>query len=61
MNQIIQFLDGKKTYISGITGMVIGVAFLMQWITPEQFNALALVIGSFGLIGVRDAMRKFEK
>jgi hypothetical protein len=61
MNQIIQFLDGKKTYISGVTGMMIGVAFLMQWITPEQFNALAMVAASFGLIGVRDAMRKFEK
>ena len=54
-------LSGKKTYISAFCGIGIGLAYLFDYITLEQFQALIAVAGSFGLIGVRDAMRKFEK
>ncbi len=61
MQNFIKLLDGKKTYISALLGVGIGLAYLFDYITLEQFQALIAVAGSFGLIGVRDAMRKFER
>jgi hypothetical protein len=61
MQNLLNFIDGKKTYLSAALGIGIGIAYLLGYITAEQFQALMTVAGAFGLIGIRDAMRKFEK
>ena len=60
MKKIITFLDGKKTFLASLVGTLIGLAYLFDYLTTDQFNALVVVAGSFGLVGVRDAMNKIQ-
>ncbi len=61
MEKIMDFLDGKKTYI--VSGLVaaLTLAQVFEWVTPEQFEAILGILAAFGLYAVRDAVRKVQK
>ena len=61
MQKAKEFFNGKKTFIASFVGAAIGIAYIFELISADQFAALMAIAGSFGLVGMRDAMRKFEK
>lgn len=60
MKKLLEILDGRKTFLASLVGTLIGLAYLFDYLTTDQFNALVVVAGSFGLVGVRDAMNKIQ-
>lgn len=61
MDKILRFLDGKKTYITGGIVAAVTLAKVFEWVTPEQFEAILGLLAAFGLVSVRDAIRKASK
>jgi len=57
MGKVLEFLNGKKTYITafGIAAAVIVQAFGV--VIPEE---VWWVLGAFGLVGIRSALQKIE-
>lgn len=60
MKKILELLDGRKTFLSSFFGATIGLAYLFDYLTTDQFNALITIAGAFGLVGLRDAMNKIS-
>jgi len=61
MKRLIDYLSGKKTYITA--GIVAAIAFAkaMDWVTPEQLEVILIALGALGLGVVRSAIKKAEK
>lgn len=53
---LVSLIDGKKTYISAIGGIVYGLLIALK-VTPSESSVWA-IIGSAGVIGVRSAASK---
>ena len=54
----LQFLQGKKSYISAVALFIIGGLFFVGVLTQEQANALALMVGGVGVASLRSALNK---
>lgn len=61
MQNFIAWLDGKKTFISSGIAAAIGLSYIFDLITTEQFKSLLTLAGAFGLVGIRSALKKLEK
>jgi len=57
MGKILEFLDGKKTYIVAILTGIAGVLTAFGIVIPELVWA---ILGALGLGAVRDAIKKNE-
>jgi hypothetical protein len=55
MQQILDYLSGKKTYIIAITAAALAFANAMGWAIPEYVWAL---LGALGLGTLRAAVQK---
>lgn len=56
---IIQFLQGKKTYLMAFCVAVVAVSQYLHWITPEMAQMLyGLFGGAGGLAALRAAIAK---
>ena len=61
---MLEWLDGKKTYIVAFCGVVFGILTIAGVVTGEQLTEWANVIGgaiiivSAALVTIRDAIKK---
>ena len=58
MQKILEWLDGKKTYIVAVLVGLGAVATSLGWSIPDW---VWLLLGAIGLGAVRDAVKKLEK
>lgn len=61
MQKLLDYLEGKKTYI--VAGLV-GTATILEAfeiITQEQFQAMLGLLAAFGLYTVRSSISKIEE
>jgi hypothetical protein len=58
MKDIIDFLDGKKTYLTAIVTAVIGAAQALGYEIPQWIYA---ILGAFGLGTLRAAVTRTKK
>lgn len=59
--EIIKFMNGKKTVIFALIGAVIKIADIYGMLDARAFEVLMTVDAFLLAYGVRDAMRKIEK
>jgi hypothetical protein len=61
MQKVLEFLEGKKTYI--VAGLVAVATVLQAFkvITTEQFEAVVGLLAAFGLYSVRSSISKIEE
>jgi hypothetical protein len=57
MNKIMEFIDGKKTYI---VATLVGVAAVLQYLQIDIPTYVWTVLGALGLGAVRSALKKEE-
>lgn len=55
---MISFLEGKKTYIIGVLGLMTVAAYLFGLINADIANTLLTIFGFGGLISLRGAIAK---
>ena len=55
---MMQFLDGKKTYILGTVGILTVAGYLFGWIDGNVANTILSLCGFGGLITLRSAISK---
>ena len=58
MEKIINFLEGRKTFITAGVGALIVFARLANFINDEQFQILASLAGFTGLATLRLGMKQ---
>lgn len=60
MKKLLEYLEGKKTYI--VSGLIAVATVLqaLEVITAAQFEAVVGLLAAFGLYSVREAIRKLE-
>lgn len=58
---MLNFLQGKKTYIVGTAGLVVVGLYLAGILSPDMANVLLTVFGFGGLITLRSAVSKIEQ
>ena len=63
MNAIMQWLDGKRTYITIILAAIFNIGVAAGWWTPENdlVNAINMIFASFGIGFLRKGVSKAEK
>ena len=63
MNAIMQWLDGKRTYITIILAAIFNIGVAAGWWTPENdlVNAINMIFASFGIGFLRKGVSKSEK
>ena len=61
MKKLVDYLNGKKTYI--VAGIVAAIVFaqVVGWVNPDQVEIIYGVLAAIGLYAVRDAIKKLEK
>ena len=61
MKKLVDYLNGKKTYI--VAGIVAAIVFaqVVGWVNPDQVEIIYGVLAAVGLYAVRDAIKKLEK
>lgn len=55
---MLEFLQGKKTYIVAI---LVGIVGILQWVGVEIPEAVWTILSAFGLGAVRSALKKIEE
>lgn len=60
MEKILNYLDGKKTYISAFIIFCAGGALALGWISQEAFEKVSAFAGSLAIVSLRVAMKKLE-
>lgn len=60
LKELLEAVDGKKTYL--IAGVCAALTFarVMGWITASELETLIGLFGALGLVTLRDAIRKLE-
>ena len=58
---IINWLDGKKTYIVALCIGLVAVANYLHWMTPETVAVLYGLLGAGGLTATRASITKSSK
>ena len=58
LNKIIQFLDGKKTYIQGVLGLCVLVGYYFGVVDAKSAGVLLTLFGLGGMISLRAAVSK---
>lgn len=61
LKKIINFLDGKKTYVGGAVVFIAGGLHALKVIDQPTFEALVAVGGAIAAFGVRHAIAKLGK
>ena len=59
MKKIIEFLDGKKTFIGGGIIFIAGGLKALKAINQEVFEVLIAIGGAIATYGLRSALKKF--
>jgi hypothetical protein len=54
-------LNGWKSYLGMVVLGLLGIAKLQAWITPEQFEMWAYILGSWTGIGIAHKLDKNSK
>jgi hypothetical protein len=57
----MEFLSGKRTYISGVLIVIISICYALGLIDEETFLKLIGVLIGVGTITMRKAIEKLEK
>lgn len=60
MKKIIDFLDGKKTYLGTAIVFVAGGLLALKVIDQRTFEILVTIGGSIGAFGLRQAISKLK-
>lgn len=58
MKAVLEFLDGKKTYIVGALVVIVSGLYAQGYITKEQYDAALGFLGGLGAITLRSALKK---
>lgn len=57
---MIEWLDGKKTYIGGFIVFMAGGLLAIKVIDQQTFEWLATIGGAITAVGIRSALKKLE-
>lgn len=58
MKNLINVLEGRKTYIIAFVLAVLNVAVAMGWVSPEHLTQINVVLGALGLTALRAGVSK---
>ena len=58
--KLINFLQGKKTYIVAFVLAVLNFAVAVNWITVDQLNQINAILVGLGLVALRAGVNKVE-
>ena len=61
MAKVIDWLKGKKTYISGTLMVVLSGLMAQGYLTPDQYAAILAFLAGIGLITLRAGVAKQQK
>jgi hypothetical protein len=56
MKDLLNFLDGKKTYIVAVVIAVLNLAVACGWISSAHLEQINLILVAFGLSALRRAV-----
>lgn len=57
---MLQWLNGKKTYLGLIASGILGIAWSQGWIDEKTAEMLAVIIGSWTGVAIKHAWDKSE-
>lgn len=57
---MINFLDGKKTYLLAILVAVLNLAVASGWISPAHIDQINMVLGALGVAALRAGVAKTQ-
>ena len=60
MGNLLDKVNGYKTYITAILAMVANVGLQLHWFTPEHVALVNAILLPLGLAFLRDAVAKVE-
>ena len=60
MSKILEFLDGKKSYIGAAIVFIAGGLWALKIIDDKTFQVLVTIGGSVSVVGIRSALKKLE-
>ena len=58
MQKLLNFLDGKKTYIVAFLAAVLNFAVAVGWLSVEDLQQINVVLGALGLASLRAGVNK---
>ena len=58
MNKVLNFLDGKKTYIVVIVAIAFNTAVQLGYLQPDHIEYVNIVLGALGLAALRAGVNK---
>lgn len=61
LSDLINFLEGKKTYIAGALGLISVLLYIFGYIDEKGLEALLAFFGFSGLMALRDGISKLKK
>ena len=58
MQKLLNFLDGKKTYIVAFLAAVLNFAVAVGWLSVDDLQQINVVLGALGLASLRAGVNK---
>lgn len=60
MKKLYELTKGYKTKITSVLALLVVVAKMLGWLTPDQFQAILTVLGAFGAYSLHDAIERLN-